>query len=394
MGKKRKAFHLDESLSAEQKVEKLVEQSVKKAATKDWNAAENMARKAVALARESFYRDEGHILHAKSNLQLGIVNLSRGHYAQARKPIEIAQKIAESNNDHWFRAKVYGAQADLCFIQKRKNNDFHQQGKKFRYLQEKEEEKARQKEFSGGPAAQHMNVTHPPLPPGTAPPPLPPYGAASSGPAYEPPPPPGGPPPLPPSSSYGNRNAPPPYLHNRYHMGPPQPPPPHVPGMRMAGMMPGPDGVPVPVYLPPQQMNHGSSNNSSRFAPNPPMPMQPPTPSAGAIQPPPQPAVPVGTSNANANANETSSAAAAPDNNHNGSASGGGSAGQTNIHAAAVLSHQATAPSPSKKGAKTETTARKKTSTGAATEMIWKEDITSMEERRALHSKYSTPTKV
>ena len=106
MGKKRKAFHLDESLSAEQKVEKLVEQSVKKAATKDWNAAENMARKAVALARESFYREEGHILHAKSNLQLGIVNLSRGHYAQARKPIEIAQKIAESNNDHWFRAKV------------------------------------------------------------------------------------------------------------------------------------------------------------------------------------------------------------------------------------------------------------------------------------------------
>ena len=99
MGKKRKnKDRIDATLPPEQKIQKLVELSEKKQLDRDWNGAEKMARQAVAEARDHLYRNENDILHAKSNLQLGLVNLARGHFAQARKPIEIAQKIAEASS--------------------------------------------------------------------------------------------------------------------------------------------------------------------------------------------------------------------------------------------------------------------------------------------------------
>ena len=149
-----------------------MEVSEKKAENKDFAAAESLARQAVTLARDSF--KEGNILQARSNLQLGMVNLKRGFFAQARKPIEVAQKVAEANSDHWLRAQIYGAQADLCFIQgrgkKERGQEKREEGKKWRSKQEKEEKKARQKDLAAGPAYE-------PIPPLGVPGPLPPMRA-------------------------------------------------------------------------------------------------------------------------------------------------------------------------------------------------------------------------
>ena len=149
-----------------------MEVSEKKVENKDFAAAESLARQAVTLARDSF--KEGNILQARSNLQLGMVNLKRGFFAQARKPIEVAQKVAEANSDHWLRAQIYGAQADLCFIQgrgkKERGQEKREEGKKWRSKQEKEEKKARQKDLAAGPAYE-------PIPPLGGPGPLPPMHA-------------------------------------------------------------------------------------------------------------------------------------------------------------------------------------------------------------------------
>lgn len=149
-----------------------MEVSEKKVENKDFAAAESLARQAVTLARDSF--KEGNILQARSNLQLGMVNLKRGFFAQARKPIEVAQKVAEANSDHWLRAQIYGAQADLCFIQgrgkKERGQEKREEGKKWRSKQEKEEKKARQKDLAAGPAYE-------PIPPLGGPGPLPPMRA-------------------------------------------------------------------------------------------------------------------------------------------------------------------------------------------------------------------------
>ena len=149
-----------------------MEVSEKKVENKDFAAAESLARQAVTLARDSF--KEGNILQARSNLQLGMVNLKRGFFAQARKPIEVAQKVAEANSDHWLRAQIYGAQADLCFIQgrgkKEGGREKREEGKKWRSKQEKEEKKARQKDLAAGPAYE-------PIPPLGGPGPLPPMHA-------------------------------------------------------------------------------------------------------------------------------------------------------------------------------------------------------------------------
>ena len=149
-----------------------MEVSEKKAENKDFAAAESLARQAVTLARDSF--KEENILQARSNLQLGMVNLKRGFFAQARKPIEVAQKVAEANSDHWLRAQIYGAQADLCFIQgrgkKEGGREKREEGKKWRSKQEKEEKKARQKDLAAGPAYE-------PIPPLGVPGPLPPMRA-------------------------------------------------------------------------------------------------------------------------------------------------------------------------------------------------------------------------
>ena len=149
-----------------------MEVSEKKVENKDFAAAESLARQAVTLARDSF--KEENILQARSNLQLGMVNLKRGFFAQARKPIEVAQKVAEANSDHWLRAQIYGAQADLCFIQgrgkKEGGREKREEGKKWRSKQEKEEKKARQKDLAAGPAYE-------PIPPLGGPGPLPPMHA-------------------------------------------------------------------------------------------------------------------------------------------------------------------------------------------------------------------------
>jgi len=152
MGKKRKnKDRVDPSLPPSQKVAKLVERSESKTETRDFAAAEKFAREAVALAREHFYNDENNLLHARSNLQVAFVQLKQGHYSKARKPLEIAQKVAEASNDHWLRSEVYGALAAACFLQKKKGNGMSEEGKNWRMKQEKEEEKARQKELAAGP---------------------------------------------------------------------------------------------------------------------------------------------------------------------------------------------------------------------------------------------------
>ena len=152
MGKKRKnKDRVDPSLPPSQKFAKLVERSESKTETRDFAAAEKFAREAVALAREHFYNDENNLLHARSNLQVAFVQLKQGHYSKARKPLEIAQKVAEASNDHWLRSEVYGALAAACFLQKKKGNGMSEEGKNWRMKQEKEEEKARQKELAAGP---------------------------------------------------------------------------------------------------------------------------------------------------------------------------------------------------------------------------------------------------
>ncbi|QDZ18537.1 hypothetical protein HOP50_02g10410 [Chloropicon primus] len=152
MGKKRKnKDRVDPTLPPEEKVAKLVEKSAAKVENREWAAAENFAKQAVAECREHFNRDEDNILHARSNLQLGRVSLKQGHFAQARKPIDTAQRVAEANSDLWLKSEVYALQADLCFMQKKKNNGMHDEGKKWREKQWKEEEKARRKDLAAGP---------------------------------------------------------------------------------------------------------------------------------------------------------------------------------------------------------------------------------------------------
>jgi hypothetical protein len=124
-------------LPPSQKVAKLVERSESKTETRDFAAAEKFAREAVALAREHFYNDENNLLHARSNLQVAFVQLKQGHYSKARKPLEIAQKVAEASNDHWLRSEVYGALAAACFLQKKKGNGMSEEGKNWRMKQER-----------------------------------------------------------------------------------------------------------------------------------------------------------------------------------------------------------------------------------------------------------------
>ena len=172
MGKKRKnKDRVDPSLPPSQKVAKLVERSESKTETRDFAAAEKYAREAVALAREHFYNDENNLLHARSNLQVAFVQLKQGHYSKARKPLEIAQKVAEASSDHWLRSEVYGALAAACFLQKKKGNGMSEEGKNWRMKQEKEEEKARQKELAAGPKYEGPPGAMGMGPPGMMPPP-------------------------------------------------------------------------------------------------------------------------------------------------------------------------------------------------------------------------------
>ena len=126
MGKRKsKLASRDQVQPGAAKVAKLIETASAKLQVKEWGAAENLSRQAIAEARE--HLDSNDLLQGRANLQLGNVMLSRGHYAQARKPIEAAQRVAEAGSDHMFRSQVYGAMADLYFLQKRRNNEFHKE---------------------------------------------------------------------------------------------------------------------------------------------------------------------------------------------------------------------------------------------------------------------------
>mmetsp|Transcript_33667 Transcript_33667/g.72817 ORF Transcript_33667/g.72817 Transcript_33667/m.72817 type:complete len:361 (+) Transcript_33667:148-1230(+) len=355
MGKKRKnrGDRIDEALPPDQKAAKMLALSERKAEEKDWAAAEKVAQQAVLQAKEFLSTcpppqegsDSGMLL-GKVNLQLGLVKLSLAKFAQARKPIEVAQQVAEGSGDHWFRAQVYGAQADLCYLQKRKNNGMSEEAQKFRKLQEKEEEKARQKD-------QQLASSSTKVGPG--------------GPAYEPVPAPapglgpfGGRPPHPHALPHhgGGGMMRPPMMHPRpmMGMGPPMMYRPPMPPM-MGGMM----RPPMPPY---------GGGGGGGYG----MPMRMPVPRPGA----PAGMPPV---NLNPSSSSASAAAAAPA----AGVAGAGAPGQSQSHppAAAQGTAKAAPATLQSNPVKANPAASKATS-----EMIWKEEVTSMEERRAeLHYK-------
>ncbi|WZN63070.1 hypothetical protein HKI87_07g46150 [Chloropicon roscoffensis] len=329
MGKKRKnKDRVDPSLPPSQKVAKLVERSESKTETRDFAAAEKYAREAVALAREHFYNDENNLLHARSNLQVAFVQLKQGHYSKARKPLEIAQKVAEASSDHWLRSEVYGALAAACFLQKKKGNGMSEEGKNWRMKQEKEEEKARQKELAAGPKYEG------------------PPGAMGMGPVGMMPPPPGG---------YGYMAPPPMMMMPQgmplHHPGVPAFPPvaalsPGVPAFPpVAALSPG-----VPAFPPVAALSPGRGNFPPVAAPT--------APAAGA---PPLAQPPVAAS---APAASPKAAPQAP-------------ASIEQPQTAATAAPAATSPGKPAPGS------------GRLPHLIWSEDSLSMEEKRALLVKYS-----